>query len=147
MRNVKLSKPATKPAAKPVTAKPATPAPVAAATPATPAAPAKPAAGITRTISTIARGACNFGALSDRDTAYLAFYAGFAKRSASGRVTVESIAAHGTRPAYTGSAKPHDAGVIQRLAKAGLVTLLNGAAEFTFTDKAKTLAAYTGARA
>lgn len=135
--------------AKPATAKAAKPAPVAIVAPvvAKPAEPAKPSANVTRTVATIARGACNFGGLSDRDTAYLAFYAGFAKRNATGNVTVRAIAEAGTRPAYTGSAKPHDAGVIQRLNKAGLLVLHNGAADFTFTNKAKTLAAYISAKA
>lgn len=117
------------------------PAPAVAAAPAT--EPAKPSANVTRTIATVAKRATNFNGLSDRDTAYLAFYAGFAKRD-NGTVTVRAIAESGLRPNYNGSSKPHDAGVIVRLTKAGLITEANGS--FTFTDKAKTLAAYTGAK-
>lgn len=134
----KLTKPrkpaATKPAAD---AKPAT-----VATKPAPAAPdAEPAAriiGTARTAATIANGAASFGGvLSDRDQAYLAFFASFAGAKRDKRVTVSDIANSGRRPAYNGSNKPHDAGVVTRLAKAGILTVEAGGAAFTFTKRGR----------
>jgi hypothetical protein len=135
---------ANKPAPVATVAKPAAPAPAPA--PAAPVATetAKPSANVTRTIATVAKRATNFNGLSDRDNAYLAFYASFAKADAGGNVTVRAIAESGRKPAYNGSAKPHDAGVIVRLVKAGLITETAGA--FTFTERGKALAAYTSAK-
>lgn len=129
--------------AKPVTAKvEAKPAKVV-AKPVTPvAAPAKPSANVTRTAATIAAGACNFGGLSDRDAAYVTFYASLAKAAANGVVTLRAIVDSGRKPNYQGSAKPHDAGVIQRLAKASLVATRDNGAAFVFTKAALTHAAY-----
>lgn len=107
--------------------------------------PARILTNVKHTVATIAAAACSFGGtVSHRDECYLAFYAGFAKRG-NGTVTVEAIAQSGKRPAYAGSNKPHDAGVVQRLTKAGLVALAADGASFTFTDKAKALAAYSTA--
>lgn len=136
-----LAKPGNKPAngkpAKPVTvsAKPA-----GKAKPATEAA--KPSANVTRTAATIAAQACNFGNLSDRDSAYLTFYAGLAKLAANGVVTLRAIVDSGKRPNYNGSNKPHDAGVVQRLAKAGLVSIRDNGAAFVFTKAATSHAAF-----
>lgn len=115
------------------------------AAPAVALKPAKPASGVTRTIATIARHATNFDTLSDRDECYLAFYARFAKAAAGGVVTVKAIAESGKRPAYNGSSKPHDAGVINRLTKAGLLTQRDGSAAFTFTALGLKHKAYTSA--
>lgn len=93
-----------------------------AAAPATPAV-AKPSANITRTAATIARGATNFGSLSDRDTAYLGFYRRLAATAPDGVLTVANIVASGMRPPHIGSNKPHDAGVIVRGVKAGLYAM------------------------
>lgn len=121
--------------AKPVAAKPATPAPA----PATEAAPKTPA-NVTRTIATIAKRATNFGGLSDRDNAYLAFFASFAKRD--GNVTIATLAASGDKPNVPGSsAKPHDAGAVNRLVRAGLITEAGGV--IAFTEAGKKLAPYT----
>lgn len=134
----KLAKPA-KPvavAAAPVaTVATAEPAPVAVAV--TADKPARAPAGIARTASTIAAMRCNFGALSDRDEAYFSFYASLAKASPDGTVTVRAIAESGRAPRYTGSAKPHDAGAIQRLHKAGIIATSADGAGFTFTDGAR----------
>lgn len=108
------------------------------------AAPAKPAANLTRTATTVARAATNFGGLSDRDAAYIAFYAAFAKRD--GTVTLAAIVASGNRPAYAGSNKPHDAGVIVRLTKAGLIKPASDGASFTFLPAGQSLAAYSTAK-
>lgn len=137
----KLAKPAKPVAvvAAPVVAEPvavvAEPAPVAVAV--TADKPARAPAGIARTASTIAAMRCNFGALSDRDEAYFSFYASLAKASPDGTVTVRAIAESGRAPRYTGSAKPHDAGAIQRLHKAGIIATSADGAGFTFTDGAR----------
>lgn len=141
---------ASKPASKPVTTKPVAPAtpakPVAIAAPVTTDAPAKPSANITRTAACVARNRTNFGNLSDRDTAYLGFYASFAKRNGGKPVTIADIVASGREPAYAGSRKPHDAGVINRLRKAGLIAPATDGHSFTFTKLAETHAAYSSAR-
>ena len=137
-RNINVSaKPATK-AAKATVAKAAS---AARATVSAEAVAVKPVRGVTRTAATIVAQATNFGSLSDRDTAYLAFYAGIAKRG-NGTVTLDHLATSGGKPAYTGSAKPHDAGVIVRLTKAGLITPATDGRGFTFTKAALTHAAY-----
>lgn len=146
----KLTTKANKPAAAKPAAKPAKQASANVAAPVIVTAPeatvteaAKPSARIARTAATIVRQATNFGGLSDRDTAYLAFYASFAKAASNGVVTLSAIVESGRKPAYNGSAKPHDAGVIVRLTKAGLIVPTDAGHNFTFTAKAKTLAAYT----
>lgn len=115
-------------------AKPATTEPVA-------VQPASPSRNVTRTAATIAKQLCNFGGLTDRDTAYLSFYASLGKLT-GGTVTVRAIAESGRRPDYSGSSKPHDAGVIQRLAKAGLLTVTPDGGSFTFSPAARTHAAF-----
>lgn len=83
---------------------------------------AKPPAGIARTVRTVLAGRTNFGEISDRDNAYLAFYAGLCRKH-GGSVTVSQIHSDGGRPATPGSSnKPHDAGAIVRLSKAGLIS-------------------------
>jgi hypothetical protein len=137
--NVKAAKPAAKPA--PVAAKPAKPA----AKPAD--APAKPSANVNRTIATIAAQACNFGGVvSTRDEAYLAFYASFAKAARDGVATVRAIAESGRKPAYNGSNKPHDAGVVQRLHKAGIINAASDGSSFRFTDLGRKHKAYASAK-
>lgn len=134
-------------AAKPVAAKPGKPvstpivAPLATETPAV----STPSANISRTERTIAKLATNFGGLSDRDNAYIAFFARIAKRAASGIVTVRDIVADGGRPDYAGSSKPHDAGVIVRLNKAGVLASTADGASFAFTNSGKALSAYASA--
>lgn len=127
-------------AAKP--GKPSAPVVVKAKPGAKPATSAKPAAAIVRTAATIHRGACNFGGLSDRDSAYVTFYSSLAKRAQGGVVTISAIVDSGKRPNWPTSNKPHDAGVIQRLAKAGLVSLRDNGNAFSFTKAAHTHAAY-----
>lgn len=98
---------------------------------------AKPAGHITRTAATIAKAQANFGSLSDRDTAYLGFY----KRQASkhgGTVTLADLHGSGERPSYNGSNKPHDAGVIQRLSQAALISVRDGGNAFTITERGRT---------
>ena len=111
------------------------------------AAVAKPSANITRTAATVVRQATNFAVLSDRDSAYLSFYAGLAKANATGTVTLAGIVASGNRPNYNGSNKPHDAGVIVRLTKAGLLQPGIDGHGFQFSSTGKTHGAYTAAKA
>lgn len=109
------------------------------------AAPSKPSANVNRTIATIAKQACNFGGtVSDRDSAYIAFYASLARALPGGVVTIRAIAESGRKPAYNGSAKPHDAGVVQRLHKAGIVAASPDGSSFTFTKHGQSLKAYSG---
>lgn len=141
-------KPAAK-AAKANVAKAATAARAAITTPAaaSTAAP-KPLRGVTATARTIVANATHFGGLSDRDTCYLGFYAGIGKRS-GGTVTLDALATlaqAGTKAPYDGSNKPHDAGVIVRLTKAGLITPAADGRGFTFTKAALTHAAYASAK-
>jgi hypothetical protein len=111
---------------------------------ATPAV-AKPSAKITRTAATVAAQATNFAVLSDRDTAYLAFYSKLVKRADGARITLADIAGSGERPNYAGSNKPHDAGVIVRLTKAGLLQTATDGHGFTVSERGRTHAAYTSA--
>ncbi len=107
---------------------------------------AKPSGAVNRTAATIAADRTNFGGtVSDRDEAYLRFYAGLAKRATGGRVTLADIVASGKRPSYDGSNKPHDAGVINRLAKAGLVAKASDGHSFTFTKRGTEHRAYARA--
>lgn len=109
---------------------------------------AKPAAHINRTASTIAAQRTNFGGvLSDRDVAYFGFFARLAKRANGKPVTIADIVASTDAPAYNGSAKKHDAGVIVRLSKANILTVAPDGSSFTFTKAALTHAAYTSAKA
>lgn len=147
----------TKPAATATVAKPATVKPVAAkpvtasgitadiakraATPAV----AKPSANISRTAATVVRQATNFAVISERDTAYLAFYGKLSKRVTTGIVTLADIVQSGERPSYAGSNKPHDAGVIVRLTKAGLLAHNADGHGFTVTALGKSHRAFTSA--
>lgn len=106
---------------------------------------AKPSGSITRTAATIVRGLCNFGGLTDRDAAYITFFATFCKRPDMPTVTLAEIRETTARPDYAGSAKAYDAGVIQRLTKAGLLKHTADGTAFEFTDAAKTHAAYSKA--
>lgn len=105
----------------------------------------KPSGNIMRTASTIAAMRANFGELSERDSAYLAFYAGFAKAAPGGTVTVRAIAESGVRCPYAGSNKAHDAGVIERLTKAGHLASAADGHSFTFTKAGQSRAEYTKA--
>lgn len=113
------------------------------------ASPAKPAAGITRTAATVAAGRYPFGNLTDRDNAYIAFYATLAKRG-NGSVTLADMhgaaALAGQMLSSIPSRKPHDAGVIVRLVKAGVITTADNGGSITFTARGKSEAAYSKAR-
>lgn len=136
----------------PKPAKPATDKPAKAAKPVT--APVEPVEAepavrvlpITRTCATIAANATSFGSLSDRDHAYITYYAGLAKRAKNGVLTIRAIADHfaatGARPIGPASAKPHDAGVVNRLRKAGIVTVESDGSSFKFTKAATTHKSY-----
>jgi hypothetical protein len=81
----------------------------------------KPRAGITHVLAKVQAAAANFGGLTDRDGAYHTFYKSLAGAN-GGRLTVQQIVDSGRKPNYEGSAKAHDAGVLQRLIKAKLWT-------------------------
>lgn len=112
----------------------------AAAAPATPAA-AKPAVnplhrGIVRDVAGIAAQRTNFGGETDRDRAYLSFFATFAGDKRDATFTLATIRESKRTPAgaFT-SAKPTDVGAINRLVKNGMLTF-NGD-KLTFTAKAQ----------
>ena len=127
------------------------------AQPAAKAAPAPKAAPETlyrsenRDAQTVVAAATNFAQYSDRDTAYLAFF-GSVMRANGGKATLSQIHFAGKpvtgtsrtlNPLYTGSAKATDAGAINRLAKAGYLTVSADGKTLTATDKAKAQAAYS----
>ena len=93
---------------------------------------------VARTADTVARGATHYGATSYRDGAYAAFY--YLNRDANGVVTLAALAAYQRNPHYAGSAKPHDAGAINRAARAGTIVKANDGASFTFTERGETFA-------
>lgn len=109
------------------------------------AAVARPAAGLTRTVATIVAQRTAFGHLSDRDTAYMQFFASFAKRAPGGTVNVSDLHNCGKRVPGVASNKPSDAGVINRLRKAGLLHVAADGTTVSFTATGKTHAAYTKA--
>ena len=75
---------------------------------------------IARTAATVAAGRTHYGAESNRDHAYILLFGDAAdKPEAAGAITLAALAAYGTNPFYVGSAKPHDAGAINRAIKAG----------------------------
>lgn len=144
------SKPATTPPVLGPVAGPAKPPVV----PAAPSASLLPVvtipAGVNRTAATIAAGRCSFGGnLSERDTAYLAFYARFAKATGGAVIVADIARTHRADttilPAYAGSNKPHDAGVFQRLAKAGMLVIHDNGHRATFTPTGTARAEYTKA--
>lgn len=96
--------------------------------------PARVPATITRTAATIHAMRTNYASLSDRDQAYFAFYASFAGAKRDHTFTVADIVASGRYPAYNGSKKPHDAGAVQRLVKAGLLLETDNGHTLRLTD-------------
>lgn len=107
--------------------------------------------GLARDAATVSRNATNFAQSSDRDTAYLLFF-GSVMRKNGDTATLAQIADAGTpagknrrvNPHYTGSAKATDAGAINRLKKAGLITASADGRTLTATSLAKSNAAYNG---
>jgi len=129
--------------AKPAAAKPAT------------AAPAKPSAdavvyrSATRDAAGVVRAATNFDTESSRDEAYLRFFASAAKRGVAtladlhnAGVKRDGNAAKRYNPFYDGSAKATDVGALNRLAKAGYLTVTANGTTFTATKRATDAAAY-----
>lgn len=111
-----------------------------------------PTFGVNATAKRIDIGAANFGGtLSDRDNAYLSHYGKLCRTLGKRTLTLTDIATNSPKAAsgkpvisgYSGSAKAHDAGVVQRLAKAGLVSTGEHGAAITFTAKCNTVAAFT----
>jgi|688.fasta_scaffold222193_1 hypothetical protein len=141
--------------------KPGKPAPVAVAPVATDtAAPAAPVAGkptverfggftlgnINRTAATVVALRTNFGGVtSDRDTAYLAAFERVRRDTEATpdgeTITLASLAKLVKNPYYTGSAKPHDAGAINRAVKAGNVERAADGHSIKLTARGATLAA------
>lgn len=105
----------------------------------------------TRDAATIARNATNFEQYSDRDTAYLRFF-GTVLRASGHTAKLSAIhdagadAGNGKRrnPFYAGSAKATDAGAVNRLRKAGYITVSPDGFTITATDAAKAAKAYNG---
>lgn len=115
------------------------------AKPATPAVnkPAKPVGSLTRTAATVVAQRTNFNSLTERDEAYIAFFASFAKlNKTTGVVTLSDIRTSGKKPTYNGSDKSFDAGVIVRLTKANVLKPTATGDGFAFTDHGKTLKPY-----
>lgn len=116
---------------------------------ATVATVAKPSGSITRTAATIAAQRTNFNSISDRDTAYLAFFTKLANRN-GGTCTAQQIAQavlSGETPHYAGSCKPNDAGVRVRLHKAGRIVNSADGLSFTIAPVAVTVAAAVAPKA
>ena len=139
---------ATKAKAAPATQAPATEAP------ATEAAPVEIVyRTATRDAATVAAQRTNFGQYSDRDSAYLAFF-GSVMRQHGDSATLAQIHAAGTdtgngkrsNPRYTGSAKATDAGAINRLVKAGFVTVSDNGNKLHATERAKADSRYLGTK-
>lgn len=104
-------------------------------------APATPSRDISRTATTIAANRTNFGgSLSDRDNAYITFFASFV--SGNKPIAIRAIAESARGPAYNGSAKPYDAGVVNRLRKAGVISVSEAGDTFTFTKTGRSLASF-----
>lgn len=111
--------------------------------------------GLARDAATVSRNATNFDQSSDRDTAYLLFF-GRVMRANGGKATLAQIHAAGqavagdksgkrrVNPHYTGSAKATDAGAINRLRKAGHISVSADGNTLTATATGKALAAYNG---
>jgi hypothetical protein len=98
---------------------------------------AKTPATITRTAATIHAMRANFASLSDRDQAYFAFICTFAGVKRDQTVTIKDIVESKRFPNWAGSKKPHDAGVMERLVKAGLLVEGDAGHSFRFTDKGR----------
>lgn len=147
--------PATKPGKR---AKPAKPVAAPAVDPVAPVAvvakPAKPEpvrfgnftlGNINRTAQTVVAQRTNFsGVTSDRDTAYLASFERVRRDTAETpdgeTITLASLAKLAKNPYYTGSAKPHDAGAINRAVKAGNVEHSADGASIKLTKRGAELA-------
>lgn len=107
----------------------------------------------TRDAATILAQATNFALSSDRDTAFLLFY-GLVMRANGDTATLAQLHAAGTpagsgnrrsNPFYTGSAKATDAGAINRLVKAGYITVSESGNRLHATAKALASGAYNKA--
>jgi hypothetical protein len=101
----------------------------------------------------IARGHVNYGAFSDRDSAYLHFF-GSVMRPRGDSATLAEIHASGTdagdgkrrNPYYSGSSKATDKAVVKRLVKAGFLTVSDNGNRLHATDKARSDSRYLGTR-
>lgn len=114
------------------------------------AAEAAVSRGLARDASTVSRNATHFEQYSDRDTAYLRFF-GTVMRANNGTATLAQIHAAGKavgnkrrNPFYAGSAKATDAGAINRLRKAGYITVSADGDTLTITEAGKSQKAYSG---
>lgn len=105
---------------------------------------------INRTAATIARSATHYGTTSDRDGAYAALFVTVADTLPAGQpVKLGDLAEYCGRdlpagqrarnPFYSGSAKPHDAGAINRAERAGSIVKASDGASFTLTDAGRQL--------
>jgi hypothetical protein len=101
---------------------------------------------INRTAATVVALRTNFGGVtSDRDTAYLAAFERVRRDTEATpdgeTITLASLAKLVKNPYYTGSAKPHDAGAINRAVKAGNVERAADGHSIKLTARGATLAA------
>lgn len=99
---------------------------------------------IARTAGVVVAQRTHYGTTSSRDEAYLALFAttaADAEKCPDGTtITLAALASHGTNKFYTGSAKPHDAGAINRAIKAGNATKSDDGKSISLTDKGAELA-------
>lgn len=93
---------------------------------------------IARTAATVAALRTHYGAESNRDHAYILLFGDTADAN-GGTITLAALAAYGTNPYYTGSAKPHDAGAINRAIKAGNLSRDAATGALALTDTGRAL--------
>jgi hypothetical protein len=107
----------------------------------------------TRDADTVAACRTNYGAFSDRDSAFLFFFGGV-MRPRGDSATLAEIHAAGIdagggkrrNPYYAGSAKATDAGAINRLIKAGFLSATDNGNRLFATDRARADSRYLGTR-
>lgn len=98
---------------------------------------------VARTAQTVAADRTHFGGTtSSRDEAYLALFATVAAEANDKRtVTLTALAAKATNHFYDGSAKPHDAGAINRARKAGNIIVASDGSSLKLSKRGAELAA------
>jgi hypothetical protein len=95
------------------------------------------------TAAVVRGGRYPFKNLSDRDKAYLTFWSDIIDRF-GGKATLKQIAESGEYPDYHGSRKPHDAGVVNRLIKAGLIVATSDGHSIALTEAGRRLSIGAG---
>lgn len=96
------------------------------------------AGNIARTATTAAAMRYPFDTASTRDDSYTAFFALAAREHGTGdnkrTVALTALASYGRNPLYSGSAKPHDAGAIERASKRAHIAYDAEARTITLTE-------------